>query len=105
MLEELGYSVSAFTSGLSALEAFKAQPNGYQLVLTDYEMPGMSGAEFTRAVKAVREDVPVLLLTGYSDLATAKTLSDLGCQGVLSKPYDLGQLSEAIDSTVHRARQ
>jgi signal transduction histidine kinase/ActR/RegA family two-component response regulator len=67
MLADLGHAVSQAASGVQALELLRR--DGIDLMVTDYAMPGMSGAELARAAQALRPELPVLMITGYADLA------------------------------------
>ena len=64
-LEELGYAPVGFTSSAAALEAFRADPKGFDAVITDERMPGMSGSALIRAVRGIRRSVPIVLVSGY----------------------------------------
>ncbi len=64
-LEELGYAPVGFTSSLAALEAFRADPKGFDAVVTDERMPGMTGSALIRAVRGIRRSVPIVLVSGY----------------------------------------
>ncbi|HET7038807.1 MAG TPA: PAS domain S-box protein, partial [Gemmatimonadales bacterium] len=66
-LQGIGYRVAAYTDPTAALSALRADPDGFDLVVTDYWMPHMVGLDFARAATAVRPDLPVLLLTGHMD--------------------------------------
>ena len=94
MLDELGYAHTAFTSPAQALAAFAAAPQRYDAVITDERMPGMSGSELIRALRAVRADTPVLLASGYLGAALAR---QGGAGGVLRKPYSMMELALALD--------
>ena len=65
MLEKLGYGVEAFTDPEKALEAFRAQPHAYDLVITDKNMPRMNGQRLAASLKAIRPGIPVLISSGY----------------------------------------
>ena len=65
LLERRGYKVTALTDQNEAIEAVRSQPAGFDLVMTDYNMPGMSGLEVARAVLAISPDLPVALASGY----------------------------------------
>lgn len=86
ILEHLGYTVSAFTSSAVALDIFKRMPNNFDLVITDMTMPGMTGADLTRQMLAVRPDLPVILLTGFSELIDAGKAKDFGIRSYVMKP-------------------
>jgi CheY-like chemotaxis protein len=60
------------------------------LIFSDINMPGMSGLEMLPKVKAVRPNVPVIMITAYGDEATKKKAAELGAAGLLTKPIDFG---------------
>ena len=99
VLERLGYRVAKFTSPTEALEAFRAQPGAFDLIVVDYNMPGMNGADFCAQVLVTRPDQRLVLTTGYSATLSAAAARDLGCRELMLKPYDFHSLGE----TVHRA--
>ena len=73
------------------------------LILSDINMPGMSGLEMLPKVKAARPNVPVIMITAYCDDATKKKATELGAAGLLTKPIDFGLLREEIDQRLDRA--
>jgi CheY-like chemotaxis protein len=73
------------------------------LILSDINMPGMSGLEMLPKVKAARPNVPVIMITAYGDEATKKRAAELGAAGLLVKPIDFGLLREKIDERLQRA--
>jgi CheY-like chemotaxis protein len=73
------------------------------LILSDINMPGMSGVEMLPKVKAARPNVPVIMITAYGDEATRKKAAELGAAGLLTKPIDFGLLREEIDERLQRA--
>ncbi len=75
ILESLGYHVSKFVEGRSALAALRTNPQRYDLVISDHAMPGMSGRELADEIKRIRADLPVIICTGYSP-----TVKDQGVQ-------------------------
>ncbi|MFA5374824.1 MAG: PAS domain S-box protein [Dehalococcoidia bacterium] len=91
-LEYFGHWVKGFTSGAEAVKAFK--DGNYDLVITDLGMPGMSGWDVARAIKKIKPDMPVLLITGWViDLdEEQKKLVD----GVIAKPFSRDSISSAI---------
>ena len=72
------------------------------LILSDINMPGMSGLEMLPRVKAVRPNVPVIMVTAYGDEATRKKATELGAAGFLTKPIDFGLLRREIDQRMER---
>jgi CheY-like chemotaxis protein len=73
------------------------------LILSDINMPGMSGLEMLPKVKAARPKVPVIMITAYGDEATRKKAAELGAAGLLTKPVDFGLLREEIDRRLKQA--
>ena len=73
------------------------------LILSDINMPGMSGLELLPKVKAIRPDVPIIMITAYGDPDTKRTALENGAEALLTKPIDFGTLRIEIDSRVDRA--
>jgi len=86
LLERLGYSVTATTNSIDALEMFKAQPDQFDLVVTDQTMPGMTGADLARAIFDIRQDMPIILCTGYSNTISEEKALYMGIRGFVMKP-------------------
>jgi DNA-binding NtrC family response regulator len=72
------------------------------LILSDINMPGMSGLEMLPKVKAARPNVPVIMITAYGDEATRKKATELGAAGFLTKPIDFVLLRQEIDQRMER---
>ncbi|MGY4171722.1 CheY-like chemotaxis protein [Bradyrhizobium sp. USDA 4518] len=68
------------------------------LILSDINMPGMSGLEMLPEVRARRPDVPVIMITAYGDAETRKIVLERGADALLTKPIDFGQLRQEIDA-------
>ena len=98
MLESLGYEVVAKTSSLEALEVFRAQPDRFDLVVTDMTMPSMTGEKLTREFMKIRPDIPVILCTGFSVRVTEQKAEAMGVAAILMKPI----LERDIAKTVRR---
>jgi CheY-like chemotaxis protein len=73
------------------------------LILSDINMPGMSGLEMLPQVRARRPDVPVIMITAYGDAETRKTALERGAEGLLTKPIDFGQLRQEIEARLEQA--
>jgi CheY-like chemotaxis protein len=73
------------------------------LILSDVNMPGMSGLELLPKVKAIRPDVPIIMITAYGDPDTKHKALENGAEALLTKPIDFGALRSEIDSRVGRA--
>ena len=89
---------------MSALERAKAIPDPMLiLILSDINMPEMSGLEMLPQVKAARPNVPVIMITAYGDEATRKKAAELGAAGLLTKPIDFCSLRGEIDERLQQA--
>ena len=73
------------------------------LILSDINMPGMSGLELLPKAKATRPDVPIIMITAYGDAETKRRALENGAEALLTKPIDFGTLRSEIDSRVERA--
>ena len=73
------------------------------LILSDINMPGMSGLELLPKAKAIRPDVPIIMITAYGDPETKRKALENGAEALLTKPIDFGTLRSEIDSRVERA--
>ncbi len=100
MLEALGYEVTAFASGLEALERFRAGPDAFDAVLTDQTLPGLGGDELARALLALRPELPVIICSGFSERVDEERARQIGARAFLLKPLDLAQLAEALRSAL-----
>ena len=73
------------------------------LILSDINMPGMSGLEMLPEVRARRPDVPVIMITAYGDVETKKKAIERGAEGLLIKPINFAQLRQEIDTRLGQA--
>jgi PAS domain S-box-containing protein len=96
MLERLGYRVTIRTGSVDALEAFKANPDSFDLVVTDMTMPNMTGVQFSMEIKKIRPDIPVILCTGFSYLVNDEKSKALGIQALVMKPVVMKEIAETI---------
>jgi two-component system response regulator FixJ len=98
LLEGQGMTVRGFTSA----EAFLASLDRYKpaCVVSDVRMPGISGLDLQRALKAQRKDVPVILITGHGDIAMAVTAMKEGAFDFIEKPYDVEYLIARIEKAL-----
>jgi PAS domain S-box-containing protein len=96
MLERLGYKVTSRSSSLEALEAFRANPNKFDIIITDMAMPNMSGDKLSKEINKIRPGIPVLLCTGFSETMSEEKAISLGINGFLLKPIVMKDLSHKI---------
>jgi len=102
IVEQLGLTTTSASDGDEALAVFEQQADDIALVLLDMVMPRMNGAACFRALRE-RRDVPILLVSGYTDHAAARELLAAGANGFLEKPYTAEQLAAELDRILGRA--
>ncbi|SHJ62228.1 PAS domain S-box-containing protein [Malonomonas rubra DSM 5091] len=95
-LESLGYRVTATTSANEALELFQANPDNYDLIVTDQTMPEMSGDVLAQKAMLIRTDLPVLICTGHSAVLNAEKAQAIGVKALLMKPLNSKELNSEI---------
>ena len=88
--------------GLEALATIEQNP-AIDMVVSDINMPGMSGLEMLPKVRAERPDVPVIMITAYGDAETRRKAIEKGAEGLLTKPIDFALLRQEIDTRLGQA--
>ena len=102
-LREGRFSMEFAQSVNSALKCIQAaRDQALILILSDINMPGLSGLELLSKAKALRPDVPIIMITAYGDAETTRTALDNGAEALLTKPLDFEVLRSAIDTRVER---
>lgn len=96
MIERLGYKVAARTSSIEGLEAFRANTDKFDLVITDFTMPNMTGMELAKELLKLRPDIPIILCTGYSEHINEDKAKISGVRAFLMKPIVLSEIANAI---------
>lgn len=100
ILTRFGYDVVMHTSSVEALEAFRAVPHRFDLVITDQTMPNMSGETLARALRRIRPDIPIILCTGFSHVMNAEKARALGINAFCMKPLIANDLVRVIQSVI-----
>ena len=96
MLEHLGYHVTPCIHPGEALKLFSAAPHGFDLIITDLTMPGMTGDRLAVEMLGIRGDIPILLSTGFSESMTREKATSLGIKALLMKPVTMELLSKTL---------
>lgn len=96
MLESLGYKVVTRTSSIEALGAFRFEPDGFDIVITDLTMPNLTGVELAKELMQIRPDIPVVLCTGFSEQISPEKAKALGIRELLFKPLVTRDLATAV---------
>jgi len=91
-------------SALAGLQCISdARTASLILILSDINMPGMTGLEMLPQAKAARPDVPIIMITAYGDAETKRRALEGGAEALLTKPIDFGVLRGEIDTRIERA--
>jgi CheY-like chemotaxis protein len=98
MLTGLGYQVKIFSNPFEALELFTAQPDIFDLVITDMTMPKMTGDKLAQAIMKIRPEMPVILCTGFSDLINEESAKALGIREYVTKPITRQSFARTVRS-------
>jgi two-component system, cell cycle sensor histidine kinase and response regulator CckA len=100
ILEVNGYCATVHANPRTALAAFQANPASFSAVITDQTMPGMTGLELVREIRLLRPDLPVIMVSGYSDKVDAESAAQHGIYRYFYKPVKsevlLAALREAL---------
>ena len=100
MLERRGYRVTAHAAPDAALAAVRADPHGFDLVVTDFNMPGKSGLDVARAVRAIRPDLPVAIISGYITDQLRAEAEGGGVRALIFKPNAVEELCDAVQRLI-----
>lgn len=101
ILTHQGYEVEPFSSGPDALARFEAQPDRFDLVITDQTMPRMTGIALARKLAALQPRIPMVLCTGHSDTVSAAEVRPIGIRKVITKPFTSAELIGALQEILH----
>ncbi len=96
VMERLGYVVTVFNRPEDGIARFEAAPADFDLVITDYQMPGMTGVELAVRVLAARPGIGVFIASGFAGSLTDEQVRDLGLAGLIRKPIEMGELAELL---------
>jgi CheY-like chemotaxis protein len=99
LLKSHGFAVMAVNRGVDALAAVQADANRFDIVITDQSMPGMGGIELARAITALRPNLPIILVSGYSQIDEAETAS-ANIREFVRKPFTSNAFGAAIASAL-----
>ena len=105
LLTHLGYTVVTKTNPHEAVELFRKQPDQFDVVVTDQTMPTMSGEALARALLSIREDIPIVLCTGFSHTMSAEKAHQLGLKGFLMKPVNGAVLAKTLRKILSRSEK
>ena len=101
-LEKLGYAAEIISDPVEALAAFRAKPENYELIITDLTMPHMTGFELGAFMHNEKPQMPIVLMTGFSESLTDEQLKLSGIKEVLLKPMTLQGLGRAVERLLEK---
>ena len=104
-LELLGYDVKGSTDPIEALEMFKAEPDLYDLVITDMAMPHMTGDQFVSEILKIRPQVPTILCTGYSQKISEEKACEIGICSFAMKPIEADKFASIVRKTLDESKK
>ena len=102
VLERLGYTVESTLSPIEALQKFSSNPDHFDLIITDMTMPQMTGAALSKKIKEIRNNIPVVLCTGYSDLIYEDNAEEMGLNAYIMKPIRMKEIAKTIRTVLDK---
>jgi two-component system cell cycle sensor histidine kinase/response regulator CckA len=96
LLERRKYVVSGFSDATAAIEKLRGDPSGFDVVLSDYNMPYLSGLDVARAVRDIRADLPVAIVSGFIDERLLAQAKDAGVRELIVKTVDVTEFCESV---------
>ena len=96
LLTSLGYTVTATTNSMDALQTIRENIANIDILITDHTMPGITGIELAKEALLMRRDLPIILCTGFSNEVNHESAVALGISKLLMKPYRSHEISKAI---------
>ncbi len=96
MLGILGYPVVVKTNSLEALELFQEDPNSFDLVITDINMPNLTGDELALKLMEIRSNIPIIFCTGNRELIMGNKAKTVGVRDYILKPFGMRLLAETV---------
>ncbi len=100
LLEAESYNVKVLNEPVAALDYFKEHPDEFDLIVTDQVMPGLTGVEIAQSILQLRPELPILLITGYSEKISASNAESFGLSGFFSKPINENLFLDKINNLV-----
>ena len=95
-LTRLGYQVTAMGSSVEALDAFRRDPQAFDLLISDQTMPVLPGSELAKEILKLRPDFPIILCTGFSSMVSESVAEEIGIRKYLMKPLRGSELAQTV---------
>ncbi len=100
LLEHQGFRVSSFGDQHSAMEALRRGLDQFDLVVADYNMPSQSGIDFARAIRTLRSDIPIVIISGLIDDRLQEEAREVGVEELIAKPFSLKSFCAKLNRIV-----
>jgi DNA-binding NtrC family response regulator len=100
VLKTSGYEVTAVESGEAALKRLKTE--AFDLIISDIKMPGISGIELLKKIKAITPEIPMIMITAYASANDAVEAMKLGAEDYITKPFNLDELKLIIEKSLYK---
>ena len=92
------------TSSIEALEAFRNNPQRFDIVITDMTMPNMTGKELAKELMSIRQDIPVILCTGFSEKIDEKRAKEMGINAFVMKPIVMHDIANTVREVLDKRK-
>lgn len=96
VLSLLGCVTTVASDGRKAWDMFRVKPSAFDIIITDYNMPEMTGIDLAAKVMNIKPNLPIIISTGFASGFTDKQAENLGISCILPKPYTIQELKDAI---------
>lgn len=103
-LQRLSYTVTTFSDSRKAIDNFKKNPNNYDIIITDMNMPFLNGIEFSKEVRKIRKNIPIIICTGYADDKFIQMVEKIAINKILQKPIHIKDLGKAIQEVLSNTK-
>jgi CheY-like chemotaxis protein len=103
VLNHLGYRSTVVQNPQEALDRFKLSPADFDCLLTDFSMPGMNGIDLANAMRIIRPDIPVVIMTGFLRAHDLAPLRDSGVHHLINKPFSMETLANKLSEVFRSA--
>jgi PAS domain S-box-containing protein len=104
LLKRFGFKPRSFANPLEALEAFRSDPAGFSVVISDLTMPEMTGLELSQHILSLRPGMPIILTSGYLHSDALERAREAGVKSVIKKPFDVRELIAQIRTVLNEPR-
>jgi DNA-binding response OmpR family regulator len=100
MIEIIGHEVITVSRGSSAINLLKLNPERFDLVITDLNMPYMNGIELSKALLNIQPGLPIILCTGSRETVDEESTNESGIKKVLAKPFSIKELEATVNQVL-----